>query len=663
MKRTFTMTLIATSLLLTGCAADMARKQGETLIYQGEVEQGLQYLKEQAKLYPDDIKLRASYQRQLDSTLNLLLKEADNARARGDIELASNRYQQMLSHDKGNYRATEGLRLAEIAVRQDSMLKYAREIKDAKPEEALDVLAQILLDNPRNTQALRLRDEVESRKTREATLRPGLAQSLKNPISLQFKDQSLSSVFDIISRIGKVNFIFDRDVAPNLRTTIYAHDSSVEDVINLILTTNQLDKKVLNENTILIYPKRPDKDRDYKDLIMRTFYLSNADPKQVLAMIKQMVKTKDVYIDERLSMLVMRDTPEAIAVAERLIAAQDLPQSEIILDVEILEVTSTDLLNMGIEYPSKISASLSPISSINPLLSSATARSITLDQINNLNKSDVLVNLGPPDLTANFTHNKGNTNILANPKIRVKNREKAKVQIGDRVPVITNTTNNGVTSESITYLDVGLTLNVEPTLSIDNDISVKVSLEVSNITDKSKSPSGGTIYTIGTRNATTNMSARDGETQVLAGLLSRTNQSSGNALPGLGELPVLNRLFGNKSDDNKKTELILLITPRVVRNLAIPAPHITTFDSGTEGAISTSPLRLRTSSSIKINSSAPGSVMMPAPQPIMAQVEPSPAPIPAPAPEEFVPKSTPPAADPAAQPAPQPARGNGMGRR
>ncbi|MDW5416529.1 secretin N-terminal domain-containing protein [Iodobacter sp. CM08] len=655
------MTLIAAS-LLTGCAADMARKQGESLIYEGEVEQGLQLLREKSKLYPDDIKLRTSYQRQLDSTLNLLLKEADNARARGDIELATNRYQQMLSHDNGNYRAQEGLRLTEIAARQDSMLKYAREIKESKPDEALDVLAQILNDNPRNPQALRLRDEIESRKTREATLRPGLAQSLKNPISLQFKDQSISSVFDIISRIGKVNFIFDRDVAPNLRTTIYAHDSSVEDVINLILTTNQLDKKILNENTILIYPKRPDKDRDYKDLVMRTFYLSNADPKQVLAMIKQMVKTKDVYIDERLSMLVMRDTPEAIAVAERLIAAQDLPQSEIILDVEILEVSSTDLLNMGIQYPDTISASLAPINV--PLIgtTSTPAGNISLDRLSNLNKSDVLVNLGNPMISANFTHNKGTTNILANPKIRVKNREKAKVQIGERVPVVTTTNNNGTTSESITYLDVGLTLNVEPVLSNDNDISVKVSLEVSNVTGSITTRNGLIAYKVGTRNATTNMSARDGETQVLAGLLSRTDQSTGNALPGLGELPGLDRLFGNKKDDNAKTELILLITPRVVRNLAIPSPHITTFESGTEGAISISPLRLRTSSSIKINSNSSGSVMMPAPQVVIAQPAPEPAPAQVPVPsqsEEFVPKSTP----PAPEPTPLPARGNGMGRR
>ncbi|MGL4605628.1 MAG: type II secretion system protein GspD, partial [Iodobacter sp.] len=227
-------------------------------------------------------------------------------------------------------------------------------------------------------------------------------------------------------------------------------------------------------------------------------------------------------------------------------------------------------------------------------------------------------------------HNKSNTNILANPKIRVKNREKAKVQIGERLPVVTTTNNNGVTSETVTYLDVGLTLNVEPTLSVDNDISVKVSLEVSNVTGSQTTRNGLLVYKVGTRNASTNMSARDGETQVLAGLLSRTDQTTGNALPGLGELPVLDRLFGNKKDDNSKTELILLITPRVVRNLAIPAPHITTFDSGTEGSISTSPLRLRSSSTMQISSNFSGSVAVAPAPPVQIPAEAAPVPVPAP---------------------------------
>ncbi|HSC81759.1 MAG TPA: secretin N-terminal domain-containing protein, partial [Chitinolyticbacter sp.] len=516
------------------------------------------------------------------------------------------------------------------------MIKFARDNKDTRPDEALQVLRQILVDDPNNNQALRIKSDIESRKARETSLKPMLAQALKSPISLQFRDQPLMSVFDIIARIGKVNFIFDRDVPPNLKTTIFARDTTVEDVINLLLATNQLDKKILNDNTIMIYPRRPDKDRDYKDLVMKTFYLNNADPKQVLAMIKQMVKTRDVYIDERLNMIIMRDTAEAVSVAERLIAAQDLPQSEVIFDVEVLEVSNSDLLNLGIAYPEKLTAEFSTDPS--PL---------SLNQLNNINSGNVLVNLGKPQITANFLHRVGDTAVLANPKIRVKNRDKAKVVIGDRLPVITTTNSNGVTSETVNYQDVGLTLNVEPSITNEGDIGVKVTLEVSNLVEKVPTAGGGVAYQIGTRRAETNMSVRDGETQVLAGLLQRTNQTVKAGLPGLGELPILDRIFGNRSDEHKKTEVILMITPRIVRNLAMPSQHVTQFDSGTEASISTDPLRLRDASTVNLNGG--GSAPMPVPAAPQPEFQPAPQPVPQPVPQE--------------QSAPAPVRGGGVGRR
>jgi general secretion pathway protein D len=552
------------------------------------------------------------------------------------------------------------------------MTKYAMEIKDSRPDEALTIVNQILAENPRNNEARILRNDLESRKSREASLRPALAQALKSPISLQFRDQSMMSVFDIISRIGNVNFIFDKDVPPNLKTTIYARDTTVQDVINLILATNQLDKKILNDNTILIYPKRPDKDRDYKDMVMRTFYLSNADPKQVLSMIKQMVKTRDVYIDERLSMLVMRDTPEAIAVAERLIAAQDIPQSEVLMDVEILEVSNNDVLDMGIKYPGSVSATVygNTIGAAPPTItknpdgttvttspSALTPGSVTLDQLRNINSSDILVNLGVPTVTANFNQSRGKTNILANPKIRVKNRDKAKILIGERVPVVTTTVSNGTSTENVNYQDVGLTLNVEPVLTVDNEISVKVTLEVSNITKTIPTKGGLLVYQIGTRRAETNMTARDGETQVLAGLLSRSEVDAGSGLPFLSSVPGFDRIFGTKSSTKEKTELILLITPRVVRSLPLPSTHITNFDSGTEGAMSTDPLRLRNSSAVIINNQGgqpapyipPPEPQQPAPQQPAPQPEQQPS-----APQPQQPEQ------PVATPAP---RSGGMGRR
>nr|WP_314899630.1 secretin N-terminal domain-containing protein [uncultured Deefgea sp.] len=671
MKRAL-MTSMISMAFLAGCAADIARYKAETYQEEGNPEAALKTLQAQMASSPTDLKLRVAYQSGLLNYMSRLQNEGDQARARGDLSLAMSRYQQVSSWDPNNTRAQEGIRLADIGIRHTSMLKYAGEIKDARPEEALTLTNQILADNPRNVQAQVLLNDIEQRKSRETSLRPALAQALKSPISLQFRDQSMTSVFDIISRIGNVNFIFDKDVPPNLKTTIYARDTTVQDVINLILATNQLDKKILNDNTILIYPKRPDKDRDYKDMVMRTFYLSNADPKQVLSMIKQMVKTRDVYIDERLSMLVMRDTPEAIAVAERLIAAQDIPQSEVLMDVEVLEVSNNDVLDMGIKYPGSVSATVygNTIGAAPPTItknpdgttvttspSALTPGSVTLDQLRNINSSDILVNLGVPTVTANFNQSRGKTNILSNPKIRVKNRDKAKILIGERVPVVTTTVSNGTTTENVNYQDVGLTLNVEPVITVDNEISVKVTLEVSNITKTIPTKGGLLVYQIGTRRAETNMTARDGETQVLAGLLSRNEADAGSGLPFLSSVPGFDRIFGTKSSSKEKTELILLITPRVVRSLPLPSTHITNFDSGTEGAMSTDPLRLRNSSAVIINNQGgqpapyipPPEPQQPAPQQPAPQPEQQPS-----APQPQQPEQ------PAATPAP---RSGGMGRR
>src|SRR6185436_5630873 len=135
-------------------------------------------------------------------------------------------------------------------------------------------------------------------------------------------------------------------------------DTKVEDVIRFVLVTNQLERKVLNENTVLIYPNTPAKNKDYKDLVMRSFYLANADAKATANMIKAMVKTPDVYVDEKLNMVVIRDTPEAVRIAEKLVANQDLAEPEVMLEVEVLEVSTNVLTDLGVQWPSQVNYSL-----------------------------------------------------------------------------------------------------------------------------------------------------------------------------------------------------------------------------------------------------------------------------------------------------------------
>ncbi|WP_051304552.1 secretin N-terminal domain-containing protein [Chitinilyticum litopenaei] len=669
MKRALIYSMLSVS-ILAGCAAEMARKEGEDLIVQGDPETGLRLMQDKVASYPDNIPLRTAFQTQLNQHLLRLLAEGDAARNAGNSAVAISKYQQILAWAPTNERAREGARLIELGVRHESMLKYANEIKLTQPKEALTIARQILRDNPGNQQAKALAYQMEDKLSRQS-LKPALSANLQSPISLQFRDQPLISVFEIISRAAGVNFIFDKDVPPNLKATVFARNTTVEDVINLLLTTNQLDRKILNENTILVFPKRPDKDRDYKDLSLRTFYLNNADPKQVLAMIKQMLKTRDVYIDERLNMLVMRDTPEAIAVAERLIAAQDIAQPEVVLEVQVLEVNDSDVLDLGIKYPASVSGTVYGTGFDDKRI----AGQVILDQIGSLNKGDVLVNLGSPTITANFQQQTGRGNLLANPNIRVKNKEKAKIVIGDRVPVVTTTNSNGVVSETINYQDVGLTLNVEPSISNEGDIGVKLTLEVSNITRTITTSTGLLAYQIGNRRAETNLSARDGETQVLAGLLNRVEKNEGSGLPFLSKVPLLDRIAGTKKTESTKTEIILMITPRIVKGLNVPSPHILDFESGTEGSLTTEPLKLRSASTVNVSSSGgggtyvppPAPVPTPVPQPVAVTPPPAPAPTPASSQPQFgaVTTGTAPAEAPPPTPTPEPNRsyGGGMGRR
>jgi general secretion pathway protein D len=214
---------------------------------------------------------------------------------------------------------------------------------------------------------------------------------------------------------------------------------------------------------------------------------------------------------------------------------------------------------------------------------------ITGREAQNFNGTMARLQFSDPLLAVNLRKQAGRTNVLANPRIRVKNREKARIHIGDKVPVVTTTAGaTGFVSEAINYLDVGLKLEVEPQVFLEDDVGIKVALEVSNIAQQIRSASGTVAYQVGTRNAATTLRLKDGETQVLAGLINAEDRRSADKVPGLANLPVVGRLFTNKDDTANKTEIVLLITPRVIRNIERPAARLSEFNSGTEAEVGAS---------------------------------------------------------------------------
>jgi general secretion pathway protein D len=569
-------------ILVAGCAGDTRYSDARRLIDAGETQQGIAMLAQAVRENPRDQALRFEWLRQRDLAVGRLVIQGDRARARGALDEATDAYKAALALDAEQPRAKAGLEGIAMDRRHDVLIHEAGEwMRKNNYVEAESRLRAVLNENPANIEARNLLRRVMDAQATVSLIPPVLKGAIGKKVTLEFREASIRSVFEVIGRSTGLNFVFDKDVRPDLRTTISVRNTTVDDAIKLILVTSQLERKVLNDNTLLIYPNTAAKQKEYQELVVRSFYIANADVKQMMNLIRTVVKTRDIYVDEKLNLLVMKDTPEAVRLAEKLIATQDMADPEVTLEVEVLEVGSSRLKELGLRFPDSVTFQ-------DPATVTATGTAPVMRA-----NGPLVGFVATPAVALNLRQQDGYANVLANPRIRVKNHEKAKVHIGDRVPVITTTSTANVgVSASVNYLDVGLKLEVEPTIHLDGDVAIKVGLEVSNIVKEVPTTGGGLAYQIGTRNASTVLRLRDGETQVLAGLIQDEERRTANRIPGVGDLPIVGRLFSNNLDTRGKTEIVLLITPHIVRSLA-RADHVKSeFYSGTESSVGAPPLLL-----------------------------------------------------------------------
>jgi len=567
--------LLVAALALVGCAHE-ALKPGQEMIEAGNEEQGLARLEEAMKKHPNDAEIRNYYLRHKAVAVQRYLQIGDNARSSGSIDAAEAAYQRAQRFDPANANAQAGLDAVARERASAGLVKEADEaLKRGDSQAALAKAQEALKSNPSQREARAIARKVEEQRVKADLTSPQLAAALKNTITIELKDAPVRTVFELISKRAGLNFVYDRDVPPDLRVTVFVKDTTIEEVMRFVLVTSQLERRTLNPNTVLIYPNTPNKTQAYRELTVKSFYLANADAKQTANMLRSLAKTRDLYVDEKLNMIVIRDTPEAVRMAEKLIANQDLGEAEVMLEVEVLEVGQNQLTQAGVQWPGQVSLGVTGAAGV--------AGQITGTEAKNFNSGMVRLNVGDPLVALNLRQQAGRTNVLANPRIRVKSKEKARIHIGDKVPVITTTAGaTGFVSESVNYLDVGLKLEVEPVVNLEDDVGIKIGLEVSNISNEVKTSSGTVAYQVGTRNANTTLRLRDGETQVLAGLINDEDRRSAVKVPGVSGLPLIGRLFSNNSDTVNKTEIVLLITPRVIRNIERPGARLEEFNSGTE---------------------------------------------------------------------------------
>jgi general secretion pathway protein D len=569
--------LLSTAMLL-GCAATQLHRDGLAEVERGNYEAGVSKLSEAVAQDPKNMMYRLDLTARREDSIQKLISAGDALRAAGQYDTAVTTYRRVLSIEAGNQRALHGIDAVETDRRHAGMVGEAFKDFERKDYDGADtILRTVLNEDSGFGPATALAAKINAARG-PMNAGPRLKSRNNAKVTLQFRDAPTKMVFEVLARQTGINFVLDKDVKSDSKTTIFVQEVPIEEAIDLVLDQNTLARQILSSNMVLIYPNTPAKQKDYEEQIVHTFYLTNAVPKDVESLLKSMLGAKTLFIDERTSVVVMRDTPDAVRMAEKLVASIDVPEPEVLIEVEVLEIARSKILNLGLTPPGSFTASASSVAA-----GATSGAGLALSDLSHQNSDTIKVS--SVSVTANALQTMSHTNTLASPRIRARNKEKAKILIGSRVPVITSSTallsSGTASSSSVQYLDVGLTLEVQPTVYQDGDVSIKVGLEVSSITD-TKTINGTLAYVIGTRNANTLLRLKDGETQVLAGLIQDSDTRTAAGIPGLSQIPIVGRLFGAHNSDREKSEIVLSITPHIIRTQSRAASDSTEFWYGTE---------------------------------------------------------------------------------
>jgi len=527
------------------------------------------------------------------------IKVARNAEMSQNYDLAVAEYTKLLRANPDSREFQQALERAKLRASQDHFTAARRLSAEGKLEEAL-VEYQLAAElNPANADIEHERQETrtqlrakiavrEDGKTRlESLIEQSLAAPLpgsnlppdaKLPDSVIFRDASARDVFAAIGKFTNLSVMFDptfRDQA----VSIDMRGQSLEEALNALSFTTRNFWRVTAPRTITVVPDTTAKRREYEEEIVRTFYLSNADLKETIDMLRIVVDARRLSSITATNAITIKDTPERITAAGKIIAAIDKARPEVIIDVELLEVNRTHLHEYGLQLASPGQPGISGSADINK-------PGMSLKDLSNLTSADVLLT-GLPALYYRLLKNDGATRILANPQLRTSEGIPAQARFGERVPVPVTTFSpiaaGGVQTQPITsfnYEPIGVNIDITPRMHHDDAVTLAIKVDLSAISGKGF----GDLPTFGSRQINTVIRLKDGETNMLAGLIRDEERTSLATIPGLGDIPVIGRLFAYNHKETAETDIILTLTPHIVRVLNLSAEDLQAFKVGRDAS-------------------------------------------------------------------------------
>jgi general secretion pathway protein D len=417
---------------------------------------------------------------------------------------------------------------------------------------------------------------------------PGLdlPEGKKLPDSLVFSQASSRAVFTAIARFAGLNIVFD----PAFREetmSIDLRNTTLEEAIAAVTASTRTFYRVTAQRTLTIVPDTPQKRREYEESIVRTFYLSNADVKEVIDLLRIVVDVRQISPITATNAISLKDTPERIAAASRLISAIDKARPEVVIEVEVLEVDRARLRELGLQIasPGDPPIGISGSADVN-------RDGLTLETLRNLTASDVFM-YDVPGIYYRLLKNDANTRTLASPQLRTSEGITAQARFGERVPVPNATfvpiAGGGVNTQPITsfvYEDIGVNIDITPRTHHDDEVSLALKVVLSAV-----SGSGfGDLPTFANREISTTIRLKDGETNMLAGLIRDEERTVLSGIPGLSDIPLIGRLFANNRKETRQTDIILTLTPHIVRVLDLTETDLQPFRLGRDSGPPTAEL-------------------------------------------------------------------------
>ncbi len=544
--------------LLASCATQQAAREGRSAASDKNWDAAVYYYLEALAKEPDNMEYRMNLVRARQKAAEEHFQRGESLKDFGKLVAAKNELQ--------------------MAVQLDPTHQYAQQELD-QVEKDLKVLAQ-----PEGAKTL----EQMKKEAREAKVKPPILNPKSNePITLSFP--SPKPVKEIYQALGKAygfNVLFDPKLKDD-KISVELTDVTAEQALEIVMQAAGHFYKVLDPHSIIIADDTPQNRRDYEDLVIKTFFLSNADVKDVDKLLRALIEARRLATNEQLNAITLRDTADKVAIAERLVNINDKAKAEVMIDVELMQVNSSKETNIG----ALLDAYKLPVTLDTSKVSSTGGDKIYLNELSNISNGDWSVAI--PNFVINLVKNTTDAETLAQPQLRVTEGEKASLVIGDRLPIPVTSFNTQyaggtggvVPITSYQYQDVGIKIEVEPRVHHNREITLKLTVEVSQVID-SVTTNAGSQPIIGTRTITSVIRLRDGETNLLAGLFRRDTSERKDKVPLLGDIPLLGRLFTNKTTSNKTTDLVLTLTPHIIRFPDIHEEDLAPVWVGTESRIS-----------------------------------------------------------------------------